>query len=439
MNKVIVIAIICLAVGLGGGWLLFRQGAPKETGGRKVLYYRDPMNPAITSPTPKKAPDGMDYVPVYAEGDTAGQAGMKGIKIDPTTVQNIGVKTEEVRIHNLNKTIRAVGIVSVNETNVFSFNTKVMGWIEKLYVNYTGIPVRKGEPLLELYSPELVTTQEEYLQALRYQKRLGESSLPEAQRGADELVQSTKRRLLNWDIPENEIKELESRGTPKRTMTFYSPADGIVTEKMVNTGQNVMSGMELFKVADLSTVWVLADIYQFELPGIKVGQKAQVELSYQPGIVTDGVISYIYPSLESETKTARVRIEVRNTPNIDFKPEMYATVTIFSPIAYEGLAVPSQAIIRTGERNIAVVALGDGYFESRDVKLGVAAEGYVVIVEGLKEGEMIVTSSQFLIDSESNLRTAMGAMSSPSDSMETPAQGDSISGSQPEMDMDHDM
>jgi len=439
MKKVVITALICVAVGLGGGWLLFKEGTPRETGGRKILYYRDPMNPAITSPTPKKAPDGMDYVPVYSEGDTTGQAGMKGIKIDPTTVQNIGVKTEEVRKHNLNKTVRTVGVVSVNETKVFSINTKVMGWVEKLYVNYTGKPVRKGEPLLELYSPELVTTQEEYLQALHYQERLEESSLPEAQRGADELVQSTRRRLLNWDIPENEINELQNRGTPKRTMTFYSPADGIVIEKMVNTGQNVMSGMELFKVVDLSTVWVLAEIYQFELPWIKVGQKAEVELSYLPGIVTDGVISYIYPSLESETKTARARIEVRNTPNIDFKPEMYATVRIFSPVAYEGLAVPSQAIIRTGERNIAVVALGDGYFESRDVKLGVTAEGYVEILNGLDEGEMIVTSSQFLIDSESNLRTAMGAMSSPSDSTETPAQGDSISGSQPEMDMDHDM
>jgi RND family efflux transporter MFP subunit len=436
MKKLIAIALICLAVGLGAGWLTFRGGSPNETGGRKILYYRDPMNPSITSPTLKKAPDGMDYVPVYA-GEDSGQEGKKGIKIDPVAVQNIGVKTEEVGKRNLSKTIRTVGLVTVNETKVFSINTKIMGWVEKLYVNYTGMPVRKNEPLLELYSPELVTTQEEYLQALGYRMRLAESSLPESQRGAEQLVESARRRLLNWDITEDEIAELEKRGTPKKTLTFYSPVAGIVTDKMVNSGQNVEAGMELFKIADLSTVWVQADIYQYELPWVRVGQKATVELSYLPGVSAEGTISYIYPSLDAETKTAKVRIEIQNTPNIDYKPDMYATIRIASPLTYEVLAVPAQAIIHSGERNIAVISLGDGYFESRDVRLGITAGDYVEILEGLQQGDVIVTSSQFLIDSESNLKAALGAMSGQSQDTLAPAPQDTMPGSQEMEGMDH--
>jgi len=393
----------------------------------------------MTSPTQKKAPDGMDYVPVYAGEDTSSMSGGPGIKIDQATVQDIGVKIEEVKKRTLSKEIRTVGVISANETKVYSINAKVMGWVEKLYVNYTGKRVRRGEPLLNLYSPELVTTQEEYLQALLYRERLKESSLPEAQSGADELVQSTRNRLLNWDIPESEIKALEERGAPNRTMTLYSPADGIVTEKMVNTGQNVAAGMELFKVADLSTVWVLAELYQYDLPWVKLGQKAEVQLSYLPDMISEGTISYIYPSLGAETKTVKVRIEIPNTPNFDYKPDMYATVRISSPVIYEGVAVPAQAIIHTGERNVAVVSLGNGRFQSRDVKLGVTAGDYVEVLEGLQEGDSIVTSSQFLIDSESNLKVAMGAMSEPGDTAKVPARGGVPPDTMPGMKMDDGM
>jgi hypothetical protein len=285
-----------------------------------------------------------------------------------------------------------------------------MGWVEKLYVDYTGRLVRKGEPLMELYSPELVSTQEEYLEALRYQKKLRDSSIEEARKGADDLVQSAKRRLLYWDIPESEIKALEERDTPKKTMVFYSSVDGIVMEKMVLKGQNVMAGMELFKIADLSTVWVLADIYQFELPWVKVGQLAEIELSYLPGKSFKGRITYIYPYLNSETRTAKVRIEVQNTPGFEFKPDMFAIVKIVSPLELETVAVPDQAIIHSGERNVAVIAIGGGYFDPREVKLGVTADGYVQILDGIKEGEKIVISSQFLIDSESNLKSAVNLM-----------------------------
>ncbi len=448
MKKIVITAIVSIVLGLAGGWLIFRPASHGTASAeRKILFYRDPMNPQNTSPTPKKASDGMDFVPVYEEAGSGtgekkiayykdpmhpwftsdkpgkapdcgmdlvpvyeGESNGKGIKIDPVVVQNIGVKVEDVVKRKLNKTIRAVGKVDYDERKVFSLNSKIMGWVEKLYVDYTGKLIHKGEPLLELYSPELVSTQEEYLQALRYRKKLAESSLEEARKGSDDLIQSARRRLQYWDIPESEIKALEERGTPNKTMTIYSPVDGVVIEKMVQKGQNIMGGMELYKIADLSTVWVLADVYQYELPWVRVGGQVEIELSYLPGKSFKGTITYIYPYLSMETKTAKVRVEVRNTQTFELKPDMYATVKIASPISVYAVAVPDQAIIRSGERNIAVMALGGGYFDPRDVKLGMSANGYVQILDGIREGEKIVVSSQFLIDSESNLKAAISQM-----------------------------
>jgi Cu(I)/Ag(I) efflux system membrane fusion protein/cobalt-zinc-cadmium efflux system membrane fusion protein len=274
--------------------------------------------------------------------------------------------------------------------------------------------VHKGDPLLEIYSPDLVNTEQEYLLALRYRDQLQASSVEEARKGAEELVATVKRRLLYWDISPEEIQEIERLGVPKKVMTIYSPADGIVMEKMVVNGQNIMAGMTLYKIADLSDVWVLADVYQYELSWVKLNQDAEVELSYLPGKVFKGRITYIYPFLSEETRTVKVRIEVPNpdlSGEIVFKPDMYATVKIKSPQVINAIAVPDQAIIRSGERNIVVVSLGGGYFDPREVKLGVMADGYVPVLEGIREGENIVTSSQFLIDSESNLKAAIGLMS----------------------------
>ena len=448
MKRIIVIAILGVIVGLGAGWLAFRPSDVGDSSSeRKILYYRDPMNPQLTSPTPKKAADGMDFVPVYDESSGTsgektiayyrdpmhpwytsdkpgkapdcgmdlvpvyeGESDSKGIKIDPVTVQNIGVKIATVERRKLSKVIRAVGKVDFDETKVYSVNTKIMGWVEGLSVDYTGKDVRKGDPLMELYSPELVSTQEEYLQAIRYRKQLQQSNIEEARRGADGLIESAKRRLLYWDISESEIQELEKRGSPRKTMTIYSPVDGVVMEKMVFKGQSVMAGMELYKIADLSTLWVLADIYQYELPWVKVGQQADVELSYLPGKMFRGTITYVYPTLNMETKTAKVRVVVRNTANLDLKPEMFATVKIASPVVVDAVAIPDQAIIRSGERNIAVIALGGGYFDPREIRLGVMADGYVQVLDGIREGEKIVISSQFLIDSESNLKAAVSLM-----------------------------
>ncbi|RJP93898.1 MAG: efflux RND transporter periplasmic adaptor subunit [Desulfobacteraceae bacterium] len=452
MKKILITAVIFAMLGLGAGWMLFNKGIGQmpEEQARKVEFYRDPMNPQMTSPVPKKAPDGRDYVPVYAEGDKspgqrkiayyqdpmhpwftsdkpgiAPDCGMdlvpvyendsdiKGIHINPATIQNIGVTTEEITRRKLTKTIRTSGIVEFDETKLYNINTKFMGWVEKLHVDYTGQIVKKGDPLLDIYSPDLVSTQGEYLQALRYRGRMQASNIDAARREADELVQSTRRRLKYWDITDKEIAALEQRGTPTRAVTLYSPADGIVTDKMVVDGQQTMAGMTLYKIADLSTVWVTADIYQFELGWIRPGQQADLELSYLPGTLFQGTVTYIYPYLNTETRTAKVRIAVRNTPEFALKPGMFATVKIVSLVSIDAVAIPEQAIIRSGERNLAIIPLGGGYFEPRDVRLGASADGYVQIIEGIREGEKVVTSAQFLIDSESNLKAAITQMTPP--------------------------
>ena len=446
-KKIIISGIIFLIVGLAiGKFFLGGTGSSSDSQERKILYYQDPMNPANTSPTPKKAPDGMDFVPVYEEQKggngqkkiayyqdpmhpwftsdkpgTAPDCGMdlvpvyegdesvEGIKIDPVTVQNIGVKIETVKKQKLNNVIRTTGKVDYDERKVTTITTKVMGWVEKLFVDYTGKYISKGQPLFEIYSPELVSTQEEYLQAIRYLKKVSNSS-DDVKNGAQELVNSAKRRLLYWDISENDINEIEKNNAPKKTLTIYSQVNGTVVEKMVYEGQQIMAGMGLYKVADLSNVWVMADIYQVDLPWIKLGQKVDLELSYLPGKTYKGTVTYIYPYINEETKTIKVRTEVRNTSNYDFKPGMFATVKLVSPISVEAVVVPDQAIIRTGERTIAVMSLGGGYFDPREVKLGVSSDGLVQVLEGIKEGEKIVISSQFLIDSESNLKAAIQQM-----------------------------
>ncbi len=389
------------------------EGTPSiDKKDRKILYYKDPMHPWLTSPKPGKAPDcGMDMVPVY-EGEEGSQSAST-IKIDPTMVQNIGVKTEVVQKRKLSKVIRTVGKVEVDETRLYAVNTKIMGWVEKLYVNVTGQPVKKGQPLLELYSPDLIATQEEYLLAVRYQKAVSGSEVKEAVAGSSTLIESARRRLELWDISDAQIAELEKTGKPRRTLTFYSPADGIIMEKMVVQGASVMPGMDLFRIADLSKVWVMADVYEYELPWIKVGEPAEMELAYVPGKSFIGKVSYIYPMLSMESRTAKVRVEFSNPRGeLQLRPEMFATVRMKSEVSGETIAVPEQAIIRSGERLVAIVAQDGGSFDVREVKGGMVAEGYMQILDGLQEGEQLVVSSQFLIDSESNLRAAVAQFTS---------------------------
>lgn len=376
--------------------------------GERILYWRDPMDPTMRSDKPGKSPMGMEMVPVY-EGEEGG-----GVKIDPTTVQNIGVRYETAQQRALSKTIRTVGKVDYDEKRLYYVNTKISGWVEKLYVNYTGKFVKKGDPLLEIYSPELVSAEEEYIIALAYKDTDPDQA---------ELFRRAHRKLMYWDIPHEQIVRLEETRQPEKTMALVAPETGVVVEKDVLEGGSIMAGTNLYKIADLSTVWVYADIYEYEVPFVKIGQEAKVTLAYIPGEVFTGTVSYIFPYLNSETRTVRVRIEMPN-PSGALKPEMFATVELHSPVSIDAVAVPEQAVIHSGERNVVVVSRGDGRFESRDVTLGVLAGGYYQVLDGIAEGEQIVVSSQFLIDSESNLKAALQQMTLDSGSMRQRIPGD---------------
>jgi Cu(I)/Ag(I) efflux system membrane fusion protein len=349
----------------------------------------------------------MKLVPVYAN-EAGGEAGE--VKIDPTTVQNMGVTTEIVTTRDLKKEIRVSGTIDLNETAISIVNTKIMGWIEKLYIDYTGQAVKKGQPLLTIYSPDLVSAQEEYLQAIRYLKSLPQGITSDAGEGAKQLVESGKRRLQNWDIPDKAIAALEERNAPEKAMTIYSPSDGVVLEKMVVAGQNVMPGMALYKVADLSVVWAMANVYQEDLSYVNVGTEAAIEVPSIAGRTFTGKVQFVSPVLDPSTKTAAVRIAIRNTVDRLLKPQMFVNVTILSPLSRGLLSVSQQAVIHTGQRNIVIVSLGNGYFKPQEVKLGMSAGGFVQVLSGLAEGQTIVTSSQFLIDSESNLKGAIQKM-----------------------------
>jgi membrane fusion protein, copper/silver efflux system len=330
------------------------------------------------------------------------------VQITPDRQQLIGVKFGTVEMRSLDKVIRTVGRVDYDEKRLTTVSLKVGGWIEDLYVDFTGKFVRKGEPLLTIYSPELVSTQEEYLLALRAKETLGRSSFPEIASSGESLAESARRRLKLWDITDEEIKRLEESGQAKKTMTLYAPFTGYVLEKAAYKGMNVMPGTALYKMADLSVVWLYGDIYEYELPFIKLGQQASIQLTYVPGETFTGKVVYVYPSINPDTRTAKVRFEIPN-PRGKLLPEMYANVEIKMELGRK-LAVPESAIINTGVRQMAIVDKGSGYFEPREVKVGSKVNDYYEVVSGLKAGERVVTSANFLIDSESKLKEAMGGM-----------------------------
>jgi Cu(I)/Ag(I) efflux system membrane fusion protein len=330
------------------------------------------------------------------------------VQISPERQQLIGVKIGVVEMRPLEKVIRTVGRIDYDEKRIVTVSPKIGGWIEDLYVDFTGRFVKQGEPLLTIYSPELVSTQEEYLIALRAQRDLSKSPFPEVAGSGDSLAESAKRRLKLWDISDDQIKALEESGQAKKTLTLYSPFSGFVLEKAAYKGMNVMPGVALFKLADLSVVWLYADIYEYELPSIRLGQQASIQLSYVPAETFIGKAIYIYPSLNPETRTAKVRFELPN-PHGKLKPEMYANVEIKVHLGQK-LTVPEGAIIDTGLRQLAIIDKGNGYFEPREVKVGSKVDNYYEVIKGLKAGERVVTSANFLIDSESKLKEAVGGM-----------------------------
>jgi len=328
--------------------------------------------------------------------------------ISPERLQSIGVKFEPAERRPLERTIRTVGRVEVDERQLARVTVKLEGWIDRLLVNYTGEHVKQGQVLFTLYSPELVATQEEYLIALRSSRTLGKSEFPEVATGAKALLEASRRRLLLWDIKESHIRDLERTGEVLTTLPIHAPLSGTVINKMAVAGLQTKPGDELYTIANLSHIWIVGDIYEYELPLIEIGQTASVSLSYAPNSSLKARIGFIYPTVDPQTRTAKVRFELDN-PGERLKPGMYTNLELKIPLGVR-LAVPKDAILESGERQIIFIHLGGGRLEWRNAKTGLRSGDWVEVLDGVREGEHVVTSANFLIDSESQLKSAVGGM-----------------------------
>jgi len=378
----------------------------KASGGdnvaRRILYWKSSMIPGEIHPEAGQDAMGMDLVPVYA--DEVAAAGT--IRIDPVTEQDMGVRVDEVVEGPLVKTVRTVAFVDYDESTLATVNTKVDGWVEKLYVDKTGVQVHTGDPMFELYSPELFSAQEEYLAALRNRVPADVKVIPRARLDAKSLIRDARTRLEYFDISDAQIAELERSGKPAKTLTIRAPFTGIVTHKSVVEGQRVTAGTDLFRIADLSTVWAIGKVYEHDLPYVELGQEAFMALSYVPGKTFRGRVTYVYPYLDEKTREVAIRMEFHN-PGYELKPGMYATISLTRELAPRATLVPDVAVIDTGVRSVAFVMRERGRFEPREVTVGVRAEsGYLQVLSGLSPGDTVVVSGQFLLDSESRLREA---------------------------------
>ena len=376
-----------------------------SSGARRIQYYKSTMMPGETSPTPAKDSMGMDMAPVYE--NEAAAADSSAIAIDPVTIQNMNIRTAQVVRGPLRRTIHTVGSIDYNETALADVTTKFKGWVEKLYVDATGQLVHRGEPLFAVYSPELYSSEVEYLLALNQTSSVDP--------GAAALRDTSEKKLAFYDISAAQIVELEKTRVPRKTLDILAPIDGFVTEKTVVEGQMVDAGMKLYRLADLGIVWVFAQIYEQDLPCVQLGQEAVVRLDSMPDREFRGRVTYVYPTVDDKTRTARVRMEFEN-PGYFLKPGMFVSVHLVSELDPSALLVPDSAVLRSGEKNTVFVALDGGKFDARTVVLGAGAEPDLwQVLSGLKEGERVVTSGQFMLDSESQLREAIRKMSEPAD------------------------
>ncbi|WP_305909017.1 efflux RND transporter periplasmic adaptor subunit [Methylomarinum sp. Ch1-1] len=423
MNKhSIITALLFLAAGLGAGywWATLQQietqpAPPSSTPSAPPLFYRNPMNPSVTSPVPAKDAMGMDYVPVYADDANGATAPSGTVKIDPVTEQNIGVRTAVATRETLSHIVRAVGRVAYDEERLVRLHPKTEGWIETLNIDKTGEWVKKNEDLLSIYSPQLVTSQQEYILALNNLKVLENSPIEDIRRGAEELVKSSLERLKLLDVPEHQLHDLTHSHKIKKSLHIHTPEAGIVMNIGAREGQYVTPATELYMIADLSTVWVYADIYEYELPWIKVGDPVEMRLAGVPGRVFKGRLAFIYPYAEPKTRTIKVRLIFDNSALL-LKPDMFAELTIFAGKNVETITIPSESVIRSGARNQVFVVRAPGKFEPRTVTLGLSSNGKAAVLDGVNAGERVVISAQFLIDSESKLREAATKMVEPNES-----------------------
>lgn len=424
-RKLFFTAVFAFAAGVGLAVFLMTQygagGGQAAQESAEAPLYHCPMHPAIVSENPGQCPIcQMSLVPARRDragaqpsggqpSDTtdAGPGDRASVHIAAEKQQLIGVTFATVEMRPLTRTVSTVGRVTYDERRLHHVHTKVSGWIEHLYAGTTGELVTKGQALMTIYSPELLATQEEYLLALRAKERLEASPDPEVARTGEELVQSARRRLALFDVSEDQIAELERTGVASRTTILYSPASGHIIERMVNHGEKIDPGTTVLDITDLSHVWVLADVYEYELPFVRVGQKATMTLSYLPGRTFHGKVTFIHPFLSENTRTVKVRLEFEN-PDLTLRPEMFAKVALESSGA-AALVIPTSAVVSTGARDIVFVDRGGGHFEPRNVTLGTRLADVTEILAGLEQGERVVASGNFLIDSESRLKSAIGA------------------------------
>ena len=387
--------------GVGAIWKWIRAGLVLMmlAGGAGLYwwYAGEPPRPVARMEDEVQAPS-VPPAPMAAEG----------IMISPRKQQLIGVRTGKAEVRPLTHTIRTVGLVEVDERLLVHVHTKLEGWIQRLYVKFTGEDVRKHQKLFEIYSPELVSTQEEYLLALKAVRALGDSEFPEVAENARSLLEVTRQRFALWDITPDHIEDLERTGMVLRTLPLHAPSSGYVLNMHVREGMHVTPAMDLYTLADLSTVWVLADLYEYEIPLVQVGQEAPITLSYFPGQVFTGKVTYIYPVLEPKTRTVKVRFELPN-PGWKLKPGMFANVELQIPRG-ERLVIPSTAVLDSGTEQLVFVDLGQGMFEPRKVTVGLRTREWYEIQAGIQAGERVVTNGNFLIDSESNLKAATEMM-----------------------------
>jgi Cu(I)/Ag(I) efflux system membrane fusion protein len=376
--------------------LLTPQAAmARDDAGREILYWVAPMDPNYRRDKPGKSPMGMDLVPVYADAhDEPGHV----VSIDPAIVQNLGVRTAPVERSRLWRGINTVGYVDYDESKTSHIHLRTEGWIERLDVESEGERVRKGQRLFELYSPALVNAQEEFIQALKI--------------GNTGLEQASRDRLSALGIPEDQIRQLKKDQRARQTIAIYAPQDGVVSTLPVREGMFVKPADRVMSLAELSSVWLLAEVFERQADWVRVGQPAEVRLPYLPARTWEGRVEYIYPSLDPKTRTLKVRLRFDN-PEEALKPNMYAHVRIFGGPKENTIVIPLEALIRTGREERVILSLGEGRFESRTVTAGIESGDWVEILSGIDAGDDVVVSGQFLIDSEASLKASMQRMGSP--------------------------
>ena len=382
-------------------------------GGRRIAFYRSPMDPAVRSDKPAKDSMGMDFIPVY-EDEAAGAgsvvAGRATVKLTPERRSLLGLQSEAVRQAVIEKTVRAVGSVTADERRTAHIHAKFEGYVERLYVDFTGMSVKKGDPLLSIYSPDLVATQQEYLLALRARRQLAQSQVPDVVQGGVDLLEAARERLRLWDISPSDIAEIERSGTVRRALDLHAEVNGFVVVKNVVQGMRIMPTDTLFEIADLSRVWVMADVYDSDISAVRLGSAADITVASLPGRHWRGAVTFIAPTVDEKTRTVKVRIEVNNQAGA-LKPDMFGDV-LLKTASGTGLVVPDSAVIDTGDRILVFLDRPDGSIEPRQVQLGLRlADGYQVL-SGLAVGDMVVTSANFLLDSESSLKAALSALTS---------------------------